>query len=362
MNKREQALFFELCKFSNTNYKKLDRLLADAATSRVLGALFYNRMAAVAYGTLKSSDLLHKAPREFRNSIDFTYQQNIARNNSFFICLKKLTKILREKEEKYALLKGAYLCGAYPPGYRISNDVDILVRPEDVSEIGDALILAGFVQGYIQNGEFRKATRREIIESKMMRGETVPYILEVNLPYMRFFEVDINFSLDYKMGDWRVINNILQRSSGRYINGVRIRIPDKYDFFIHLCTHLYKEATTYPWVKMKRDMALYKFSDIYMLSNDFSQSEISELFRRAKELSATTECACSIIWTDALLGLKNRNLFVIAHKEIEDNQLLLHSVISPSENKIFYYREKDIRKRFFSDDRTKLLEEYDEKA
>lgn len=361
MNKKEQDLFFELCKFSNTNYKKLDRLLPDAATARVLGELFYNRMAAVAYGTLKSSDLLHKVTREFRNSIDLAYQQNLARNNSFFICLKKLTKILRAKEEKYTLLKGAYLCGVYPVGYRTSNDIDILVRPEDVSEIGNALISAGFEQGTIQNGKFKKATRREIIESKMMRGETVPYILEVDLPYMRFLEVDINFSLDYKTGDWQAINNVLERASGRYVNGMRIKIPDKYDFFIHLCTHLCKEASTYPWVKMKRDMTLYKFSDIYMLSDTFSESEIPELFQRAKELGVEDECACAIIWSDALFALKNRNIVVSANKKI-NNQSLLHSVISPSENKIFYFREKDIKKRFFSRNRVMLLEEYDEKA
>lgn len=362
MNKKEQDLFFELCKFSSINYKKLDKLLTDAATPRVLGELFYNRMAGVAYGTLKATDLLHRVNREFRNSIDFAYQQNLAKNNSFFICLKKLTKILRAKEEKYALLKGAYLCNIYPAGYRTSNDVDILVRPEDVSELGDVLLSAGFEQGTIQNGEFKKATRHEIIESKMMRGEIVPYIFQVDLPYMRFFEVDINFSLDYKPGDWEVVNNILGKAVGRYVNGMRIRIPDKYDFFIHLCTHLYKEATTYPWVKMKRDMTLYKFSDIYMLSDTFSESETRELFHRAEELGAEAECACTIIWSDALLGLKNRNIVTAANKNIEKNPSLLHSVISPGENKIFHYREKDIKKRFFSDNRVKLLEEYDEEA
>ena len=362
MHKKEQDLFFELCKFLNTDCGELDKLLPNAATSRVLGELFYNRMAATAYGTLKAAALLNKVTREFRNSIDLAYQQNLEKNNSFFICLKRLTKILNSKEQKYAMLKGAYLCGIYPAGYRTSNDVDLLVRPEDVSEIGDALILAGFEQGSIQNGEFKKATRREIIESKMTRGETVPYILEVNLPYMRFFEVDINFSLDYKNGDEQVVNSILERAVNRYVNGVKIRIPDRYDFFIHLCTHLYKEGTTYPWVKMKRDMTLYKFSDIYLLSDDFGELGISELFYRAKELEAAEMCACAIIWTDALFGLKNENIVATARKELEGKQSLLNSVIVPSENKIFRYCEKDIKKRFFSDNRTELLEEYNEKA
>ena len=56
------------------------------------------------------------------------------------------------------------------------------------------------------------------------------------------------------------------------------------DFFIHLCTHLYKEATTLPWVQMRRDMTLYKFSDIYLLMSQFSDSDVRQLFDQAKEM------------------------------------------------------------------------------
>lgn len=102
------------------------------------------------------------------------------------------------------MLKGAYLCAHYPDGYRTSNDVDLLVLPKDVTTIGNLLARSGFRQGNIRNGEFIPATRQEIIESKMMRGETVPYIKEVDLTFMKFFKVDINFSLDYKNGNGNV--------------------------------------------------------------------------------------------------------------------------------------------------------------
>ena len=68
--------------------------------------------------------------------------------------------------------------------------------------------------------------------------------------------------------------------------GVKLETLNKYDFFIHLCCHLYKEATTLPWVKMGRDMTFYKFCDIYMLMFAFLPIEIDKLFCRAKELGA----------------------------------------------------------------------------
>ena len=80
------------------------------------------------------------------------------------------------------MLKGAVLCKKYPKGYRTSNDIDLLVCPERVTQIGKALIKEGFRQGDIRNGTFIPASRKEIIESRMTRGETIPYIKEVNLP------------------------------------------------------------------------------------------------------------------------------------------------------------------------------------
>ena len=60
---------------------------------------------------------------------------------------------------------------------------------------------------------FIPAARREIIESRMTRGETVPYVKEVGLPGMRFLEVDINFSLDYKNSRDGILGSLFCRDS-----------------------------------------------------------------------------------------------------------------------------------------------------
>ena len=290
MNKSEIALFKQLCSFKETEF---DEALLDAASPEVLGQLFFNRMQVVAYGTLKKHSLLDKVNREFRNSLRISYESNLTKNESFFACVRLLQSILADCGCRYVMLKGAYLCRYYPEGYRTSNDIDLLVLPKDITAIGKRLVNQGFKQGHIRNGIFVPATRKEIIESKMTRGETVPYIKEVLLPGMRYLEVDINFSLEYKPGDTEVLHSMLDRAYTRNIDGLEVTTLDDADYFIHLCSHLYKEATTLPWVEMKRDMTLYKFADIYMLLYDNAPN------RKESPLLSTV-----LTWQDSRTGEK----------------------------------------------------------
>ena len=312
-------------------------------------------MQGVAYGVLKEGGILGKVNREFRNSLAAAYEQNKIRNESFIKCVEYLSIILKKHESDYAMLKGAYLCGKYPVGYRTSNDIDLLVRPECVTAIGKTLTENGFKQGNIRNGEFVPATRKEIIESKMTRGETVPYINELNLPFLNYLEVDLNFSVDYKNSDDNTVDKINSRAVTDAALG--IRMPDKQDFFIHLCCHLYKEATTLPWVKMRRDMTLYKYLDIYMLLCEYTDDDISEIFKRAGELGVANICACVILWTCELMKYENNYAMKLSEIALTGKGEILDTVVAPAEHKEYIYTEKDILKRFFAHDRTKLLTE-----
>ena len=358
MNKKEKELFWELAKFLTADKNKLDTLLPESATPAVLGHLFFNRMAATAFDVLRSHGMLGKLNREFRNSLQNAYLQNVARNESFFHCLRLLSSALEEHKTKYAMLKGAMLCGFYPRGYRTSNDIDLLVAPENVSVIGQALSEAGFRQGHIRNGAFTPATRREIIDSKMNRGETIPYILEVDLPFMHYLEVDINFSLDYKNSNPSIIRQMLQRAIDyRITNDIRIRTLEQTDFFIHLCSHLYKEATTLPWVKMNRDLTLYKFCDIYLELCVFCNTDIDKVFERAKELDIADICACVILWSEQLIPANNTYSVELSEAQLANNPALPNIVFDPAGKKQYRYTESDIRKRFFASNRKKLLTE-----
>ena len=356
MNKYEKELFLQLCRFEEKS-SRLEILTDKYASEEVLGYLFCNRMQAAAYGTLEKGGLLSRLNREFRNSLADAYRQNLEKNESFFKCADMLYKTLSSQKGKYAMLKGALLCGLYPAGYRTSNDIDLLTHPESVTALGEALSDAGFRQGSVQGGVFKPATRREIIESKMTRGETVPYILEVRLPYMRYFEDDINFSLDYKNSDTQSLSSMLERAEEVTTGSATIITLDKYDFFIHLCSHLYKEATTLPWIKMRRDMTLYKFSDIYLLLNRLTDDDLRKTLERARRLGMGDICGCVILWTSELLGIPEDNAQRTARAYLKGNYDILHTVIAPSEHKRFIYTEKNIQNRFFAKNRESLLKE-----
>lgn len=360
MTEKEKQLFKALCKFKE---KDFDEALLAHATPTVLGQLFFNRMQGVAYDVLKTNGLLGKVNREFRNSLGSAYEQNKEKNHSFFKCINVLSGILAQIDCKAAMLKGAILCAYYPEGCRTSNDIDLLVLPSDVTLVGNALTKSGFRQGNVREGEFVPASRNEIIASKMLRGETVPYIKEVDLPYMKYLEVDINFSLDYKNSDTGALSSMLESTIVFAENGIKIPSLNACDFFIHLCAHLCKEATTLYWVEMHRDMTLYKYCDIYLLLKELSDETIEKIFARASELGLSHVCAYAI--------LEASNLFDIApgFAQKKSAEILACDkdftcrVISPKDQKIFIYKTKSTTERFFMNERAKDLEEVsDEKA
>ena len=354
MTENEKQLFKALCKFKD---EFTDPLLIAFASPAVLGHLFFNRMQGVAYDTLKRNGLLGKVNREFRNSLGTAYDQNILKNESFKKCIIMLSEILSLCDFKVAMLKGAYLCAHYPNGYRTSNDVDLLVLPQDVTSIGNLLFSAGFRQGNIRNGEFVPATRKEIIESKMMRGETVPYIKEVNLPFMKFFEVDINFSLDYKNDEKNILSDMLSNVCTKSENNISIPTLDDADFFIHLCAHLYKEATTLPWIEMHRDMTLYKYCDIYLLLSEMTDKQLQHIFARATELNMEKICAYAILETMELFDIDNSLAYSISHLALKEDPKFRLRVASPKSKKILVYQTADATKRFFMESRANDLKE-----
>lgn len=354
MKEKEKQLFKALCKFKD---QFTDLSLVKFASPAVLGCLFFNRMQGIAYDVLKNNKLLGNVNREFRNSLRAAYEQNIWKNHSFKKCIVMLSEILSLCTCKVAMLKGAYLCVHYPDGYRTSNDVDLLVLPPDVTVVGNLLSSAGFKQGKVRNGEFISATRQEIIESKMLRGETVPYIKEVNLPFMKFFEVDINFSLDYKNGNQGILSNMLSNVCTKNEKNLSIPTLDDKDFFIHLCAHLYKEATTLPWIEMCRDMTLYKYCDIYTLLSEMTDVQLQRIFVRAAELGMEKVCAYSVLETMGLFDMDNPFAYGIAHIALEDNPDFCLRVISPKDKKVLMYQTADVNERFFMDKRAEDLKE-----
>lgn len=357
--KKENQLILELCRFKNFNKDKVKDLLENGFIDLpyVLGHLLYNRAGGTAYDLLRKNNLLKSTNREFANSLKNCYESNITRNISYMQVLKELTASLKPLNTEYAFLKGAYLCNIYPKGHRVSNDYDILTTPFNISELTEILSDDGYRQGYIRNNEFIAATREEIITSRMMRGETVPFVKEVNLPFMKFAEVDINFSLNYKNEQSLTVDRMLQETVQARIGDFKIPVLSPEDFMLHLCSHLYKEATTYQWVRMGRDLSIYKFLDIYMLLDNFDKNDFINLKDRLAIIQNYNECFYSLFYTNHLLRIENGNYgnFISEIKPGDEN--VMHKVIDPATGKTFVFKDKNYINRLFNPQRRFDLEE-----
>ena len=120
---------------------------------------------------------------------------------------------------EYVFLKGSILSHTqfagkpvYASGERVSNDVDLLIRPKDAGRVSRALARIGFRQGSWdeKRGAFRPLSRLEIVARRMNRGETAPLIASTGNARFPFVEVDVNFSVDYlPFGQERLVEGML---------------------------------------------------------------------------------------------------------------------------------------------------------
>lgn len=336
--RRENAYILELCRFQDADPERLRDWMAQGLDyPYILGHLLFNRMGGAAYHTLQNAGLLPSANREFRGALEAVYEQNRLRTSSYRRLLGQLGGMLRDAPFPYALLKGGLLVSRYPDGLRTSNDMDILIQARDIPALSDRLRESGFEQGVLRAGRFRPATRQEIISSRMNRGETVPFVRKVDLPGMPYWEIDINFTLDYQARDSGAVERLLEGRQARIETAeAPLYTLAPADFLLHLCAHLYKEASIYNWVEMGRDLSLYKFSDLYLLlREDLDEALAAEVLERAEACGLKGECAFSFYHTRALFSMRHPVLDGLLEGLKPWDMERLGEIYRPSDGRVF---------------------------
>lgn len=350
---KTEKLLVELCKFGHLQTDLIRETLNGGINEdKLLGLALMHRVGGLVYISILQLGFQKLFSREFMNTLYKVYTYDVLRSRNYTTCVSKLINLFKPEDIRYALLKGAYLVNVYPPGARTANDIDILICESDISSVSRVLSENGYEQGYLNNGVFDKASRRQIVMSRLNRGETVPFVKKIDLPAMEYLEIDLNYSLDY-----------LPRDEHGQVGKMLSKIYDSSnpflafeDFVIHLCCHLYKEAGVYEWVRMKRDQKLYKYCDLYMLlceeKNDMRWRLLAE---RIKELSLYKECYYALRNTKELFSVGNIHLDSLLEmlrpwgKEAD-------IIIAPQENRRFKYNVP-ILDWVFSNDKTKYLSE-----
>ena len=248
-NMRINEMLFKLSDIYN-----LDKCIFDNCIGEnIFGKLISNRVVNIAYKKLHADKEIHLG--EYRKYFEMIFERSIIENQYYEKELIYVCNILRGARFKFAFLKGAFLISnVYEKGLRSSNDIDILINEKEIDECQKILCENGFVQGEVKDGIIKKASRSEIVLSRMNYGETVPFYKKFG---KRFICIDLNFSLDYKPSqDEEIIREMLENRVEILWENTVLPTLNTLDFIIHLCMHLYKEATTITWVEWRKDFVI----------------------------------------------------------------------------------------------------------
>lgn len=317
-----------------------------------------NRVSGIVYDnltkmnqSLMSADDLEKLRAAYLKDIN---KAKRFKKNMLYLC-----QVLKDCKFNYALLKGAFLTTQlYKEGHRTSNDIDILIEEQDIDKCQQTFFENGFIQGtYSEEDGLVPATRREIIMSRMNYGETIPLVKLID-GHPLF--VDINFSLDFKPPtEKNTIKSMLDRAVDIQLDGGSFKSLEPIDFFIHLCCHLYKEATTYAWVEYNSDLSLYKFSDINLFLHRFNDKTfMNALIDRTNGFGVNKECYYTLVNSAIIYpGLKNISGYDDLVSQIKPQDLqFMKQIIMPMENRVMAYK-LSFSEWFMCKDKVKYLEE-----
>lgn len=357
---KEKVLVLELARVFDFKKDIIQSLLEQVRDyPRLLGWITYNRMGGPACYVLQRCGLLSKMNREVRNVLIAIYNMNLLQQGLFASNLAYLAQLFQNASFPYAFLKGAYLSTCiYPRGLRTSNDFDVLVQRDDIGKCERLLLENGFIQGkYLADTDtIQKAGRREIIASRMNRGETVPFLKRRQ---GKILEVDINFSLDYKAKTQRdIIPDLLSDPLTFPAGDGRLYALSEVKCLLQLCLHLYKEATVYNWVEMGRDLCLYKFMDIYAFLLKKDGTFLRAFADKALTYGLEEGCYYAIYNTAQLYpSLLEKPSVRDALERLRPRRLdYMKQIVYPEGGKRFQY-DDDFTDWFFAPDRCARLRE-----
>lgn len=238
----------------------------------VLGFLFFHRLAGLFYSRAKKQDLAF--PKKIEKILQETFLKQQRKVVFMRKQLKEITERLSQAGARYMLLKGSVLCNIaeedvniYQDGERVSNDIDLLVKSDEIASVGKLLYELGFVQGrYISEDDtIQEFSRLEIVKRRLNRGEVAPFVKKTGDKEFPFIEVDVNFSLGNTPSEGQKLLEEMIDSARTYKGKVKMSVPMEELFFLHLIMHQYKESRLFFMVDRAKDLDLYKLADIYYL-------------------------------------------------------------------------------------------------
>ena len=198
-------------------------------------------------------------PKELRKSFEMLVLGQSFRQETLNKYITELDETLKKGKVRFAGLKGIiYGASLYQKGTRRSNDLDLLVYEEDLSELDCLLRSVGYIQSNMPDGKLVEASKKEKLIQRMNYHDLVPYVKAIDDDYI---SIDINFLFDGK--DNLIDEKVFKRGTRIYEGAQYKFIGLEFDTNLaFLIAHFYREATGKLWLNNKRNLILYKIVDI----------------------------------------------------------------------------------------------------
>ena len=198
-------------------------------------------------------------------------------NKIRFACLEQIFNCLNDFD--YAMIKGE-VTSLYAYGQlnkRYYNDIDILIKKENLSQIDKIL----------ESNGFQKITkdRNKELFFKIFSHQVVPY-----QKYFHGIKVLLDLNYDIFWGEKKsngiYIHNILQNTIKSNIFGIDVKVLSVEKAFLQLCLHCYKDLNSIYLIYSRRKIKLMDLYEIYYIlkrhKSQLSKKVILELAHKYK--------------------------------------------------------------------------------
>lgn len=225
------------------------------------------------------------------NNKQSTYIRRLYANR--FAMIKDVISQFEMKKIKYAIIKGAYLGDtAYNNlSLREVNDIDILIRQEDIKVVKEVCHECGFVLGKSDriNKKIIHYTRKQEIAFTRNTHQIATMVKIDTDEILGFYDTVIDFNFKLSWGEYRgqgiVANEFLEHTK-RFedSNGFIYNVLETPYNLVQLCLHAYKEANGLFFLKLNQGLFLRAFLDIYYyiirMENELENDVIVKLVQK----------------------------------------------------------------------------------
>ena len=257
-NEYRFLLYSVLNSRTTEEYEIINELFSQKLDWEKIGGQLINHRLEGYFLKNISKELYNKVPKEIMNTLELL---KISQKKQIEIIGENLVPIFMEfhkRNVRYIGLKGLILnASIYEPGYRRSNDSDILVHSEDLNTVNEILIQNGYKQDDESIGN------KIDVSIKVKNSHAlVPYKKNMNEEFIYEHSIDINYHVNNENND--ITLKLLNYGSKIYSNQFyKVRgLPEEINL-AYLCVDFYEERLKFSGVNRKKNLMLYKLVDIY---------------------------------------------------------------------------------------------------